>query len=111
MENWPHSAAIAGIPSVVVTALVAALYLVIGTIAYQPRTWHAAGEIQGAENGSWNWHNISNIFEIVRTMYGFVVESELYSCEEYVQYLYSPFTRDGTNARLDGGIPPRGHGV
>jgi uncharacterized membrane protein len=54
MESWPQSATIAGIPGVVVTALVAVFYLVIGVVAYRPRTWHVAGEIRGAENGLWN---------------------------------------------------------
>lgn len=53
MEGWPQSATIAGIPGVVVTALVAVFYLVIGIIAFRPRTWHVAGEIRGAENGFW----------------------------------------------------------
>jgi uncharacterized membrane protein len=50
MESWPHSAAMAGIPGVVVTALVGTFYLLIGIIAYRPRTWHVAGEVQGAES-------------------------------------------------------------
>lgn len=54
MESWPESATIAGIPGIVVTALVAVFYLVIGIIAYRPRTWHVAGEIQGAERGFWS---------------------------------------------------------
>lgn len=53
MERWPQSATIADIPGVVVTALVTVLYLVIGIIAYRPRTWHVAGEIQGAERVPW----------------------------------------------------------
>lgn len=44
----------AGIPGVVVTALVTVFYLVIGVVAYRPRTWHVAGEIRGAESGLWN---------------------------------------------------------
>jgi uncharacterized membrane protein len=54
MESWPQSATIAGIPGVVVTALVVVFYLVIGVIAYRPRTWHVAGEIQGAERSHWD---------------------------------------------------------
>lgn len=54
MESWPQSATIAGIPGVVVTALVAVFYLVIGVVAYRPRTWHVAGEIRRAENGLLN---------------------------------------------------------
>jgi uncharacterized membrane protein len=54
MASWPQSAMIAGIPGDVVTALVAAFYLLIGAIAYRPRTWHVAGEIQGAEHGAWD---------------------------------------------------------
>lgn len=54
MERWPQSAAIAGIPGIVVTVLVVAFYLVIVVIAYRPRTWNVAGEIRGAENGSWD---------------------------------------------------------
>lgn len=52
--HWPQSATIAGIPGILVTTFVVALYLVIGIIAYRPRTWHIAGEIRGADNGVWD---------------------------------------------------------
>jgi uncharacterized membrane protein len=54
VKSWPQSATIAGIPGVVVMALVAIFYLVIGVIAYRPRTWHVAGEIQGAKRSPWD---------------------------------------------------------
>ena len=53
-ESWPHSATIAGIPGMVVTGVVVVVYLVIGVVAYRPRTWHVAGEIRGAESVPWD---------------------------------------------------------
>lgn len=53
-NSWPQSTTIAFIPGVVVTAFVIGFYLVIGLIAYRPRTWHIAGEIRGADTGIWD---------------------------------------------------------
>ena len=48
---WPASAAIGQIPGIAVTAVVAAFYLVIGTVALRPRDWQAEDELHSEDSG------------------------------------------------------------
>lgn len=45
-EPWPESAAIGDVPGLVVTAAVAAFYLVVLFVALRPRTWHVDDELR-----------------------------------------------------------------
>ncbi|SFR57746.1 Uncharacterized membrane protein [Halogeometricum limi] len=48
-DPWPESAAIGGIPGVVVTAAVVLAFTAATVIACRPRTWHTRGELLSEE--------------------------------------------------------------
>ena len=54
VEQWPESAAIGGIPGLVVTGFVVAFYVAATVVACRPRTWKANGELRLTDVDVWS---------------------------------------------------------
>lgn len=53
-QEWPASAAIAGLSGLVVTALVTVGYAILLVIAVRPREWHVEHELRSDEETVWS---------------------------------------------------------
>lgn len=53
-QHWPESAAIGGIPGLVVTGLIAVFYGAAAVVTFRPRTWKANGELRLTDVDIWS---------------------------------------------------------
>jgi uncharacterized membrane protein len=53
-QQWPESAAVGGIPGLVVTSLIAVFYGAAAVVTFRPRTWRANGELRLTDVAIWS---------------------------------------------------------